>query len=72
VTVKQSDPIEPLVFIEEWMPDLGAATGSWRRMTRFGVALHPAYGASLLKDLRKIHKSRKFRLVEQPNDDIPF
>ena len=62
-----------LVFIEEWIADdLGAATGTWVRMTRFGYALHPAHGATVLSELKKIHKSRKFRLVELPDDDIPF
>lgn len=55
---------DPLVYIEEWIADdLGAETGTWMRMPRFGVALHPAHGKAVLADLKR-DKSRKFRLVE--------
>ena len=60
------EPLEPLVYLEE------CVGGEWTRMLRFGVALHPAHGKAVLGDRKRIHKSRKFRLVALPDEDIPF
>ena len=69
---KQPD-IAPLVYIEEYTSDeTGLDEWSWNRMPRFGVALHPTHGASVLSELKRIHRSRKFRLVQQEDEDVPF
>lgn len=56
-----------LVYLEVRLPG-----GEWARHPRHSLALHPAYAPGLLRDLKRVHKSQEFRLVEVKDEDIPF
>ena len=44
----------------------------WVRVPQYPRLLHPVHGDACLRDLRRVHKSRKFRLTPVPDEDIPF
>jgi hypothetical protein len=57
---------DPLVIMEEYV------AGEWIRVPQYPRLLHPVHGASCLSALKRVHKSRKFRLTPVPEEDIPF
>jgi hypothetical protein len=72
MTMKKSLPDRPaplaLVHLEEQI------AGEWVRQRRYGVPLHPVYGAQQMRLLKKIHPGTEYRLVplQEEDDDIPF
>jgi hypothetical protein len=77
-TIQDTQKSEPRLWVEEWVMEwvtldgtiIEVKEGTWHRMARFGVPLHPTYARDVLKDLKRIHPSRKFRLVEEALDEL--
>ena len=49
----------------------------WIRHPRHPLPLQKDYAKNLLRDMKRLHRSQEFRLVEEPitgapDDDIPF
>ena len=66
-----SEDTRPLVVMEE---QVAGESGDkvWVRVPQYPRLLHPVHGDACLRDLRRVHKSRKFRLTPVPDEDIPF
>jgi hypothetical protein len=63
---------DPLMYLEYRAKDGCQGPSEWERHPRHNMAIHPVHAKLILSNLKRVNPSQEFRLIEMPEEEIPF